>query len=153
MRFWDIALEVSVSNHLIKTRASFGVAQETLGEEEDKRLAEVTVNLATKDVEVVRWSRGVDNLHVAILMLTLNLFLGGEVVGMVITQLQETLNSAAGMLRALTIITVGEVNNQTSTLKPFPFASRNELVNDTLGVVGKVTELRFPDGQGIRRDE
>ena len=36
MRFWDIALEVSVSDHLIKIRASFGVAQETLGEEEDK---------------------------------------------------------------------------------------------------------------------
>ena len=57
------------------------------------------------------------------------------------------------MLRALTIITMGEVNNQTGMLQPFPFASRNELVNDTLGVVGKVTELRFPDGQGIRRDK
>lgn len=129
------------------------MAQETLGEEEDKRLAEITVNLPTEDVEVVRWSRGVDNLHVAILMLTLNLFLSGEVVGMIITQLQETLNSSTGMLRALTIITVGEVNNQTGTLQPFPFASRNELVNDTLGVVGKVTELRFPDGQTFRRDK
>ena len=86
-------------------------------------------------------------------MSTLNFFLRGEVVGMVIAQLQETLNSATGMLRALTIITMGEVNNQTSTLQPFPFASRNELVNDTLRIVGKVTDLRFPDGQGIRRDK
>jgi hypothetical protein len=36
MWFWDIALEVSVPDHLIKIRASFGVAQETLREEKDK---------------------------------------------------------------------------------------------------------------------
>ncbi len=69
-RLGEVALEVSVTDHLIKCRASFRVTQKTLREEEDKlqqdksrstqiahfdtyRLAEITMNLAAKNVEVV----------------------------------------------------------------------------------------------------
>ena len=50
----DVALEVGVTNHLREIRACLGVAEEGLREEHDERFAEVTVDLATEDMEVVR---------------------------------------------------------------------------------------------------
>ena len=90
----EVALEVSVADHLRQLRARLGMAEERLREEDNERLAEVTVDLATEDVEVVRrrprqnsslvyetlqgrrWRlhvRGVDDLHVAVLVLALDL--------------------------------------------------------------------------------
>ena len=90
----EVALEVSVANHLRQLRARLGMTEKRLREEDNERLAEVTVDLATEDVEVVRrrprqnsglvydaiqsrrwriYVRGVDDLHVAVLVLALNL--------------------------------------------------------------------------------
>ena len=46
----EVALEVGVANHLRELRASLGVTEKRLREEDDERLAEVAVDLATEDV-------------------------------------------------------------------------------------------------------
>ena len=51
--FRDVALEVGVANHLRKVGAGLRVTEKGLREEDNKRLAVVTMDLATKDVEVV----------------------------------------------------------------------------------------------------
>lgn len=49
----DVALEVGVADHLRKFGTCLGMTEEGFREEDDERLAVVTVNLATKDMEVV----------------------------------------------------------------------------------------------------
>jgi hypothetical protein len=56
----DVALEVGITNHFIEVGARLGVTKQTLREEEDERLAEVAVDLATEDVEVV--GRGTEKI-------------------------------------------------------------------------------------------
>jgi hypothetical protein len=68
-RVLDDPLEVGVSGELFNVRPSEWVAEERLGEEEDKRLAELAVHLTSENVEQVRWLRAVRNLHVAVLVL------------------------------------------------------------------------------------
>lgn len=46
----DVALERGVADHLRQLRTRFRVAEKRLREEDDKRLPEVTVDLATEDV-------------------------------------------------------------------------------------------------------
>ena len=65
----------------------------------------------------------------------------------VITKLQESFKTSTGVLRTLTIETMGEADDQTSPLQPLLLTTGNELIDDTLCVVGKVTKLSFPDGQ------
>lgn len=91
----------------------------------------------------------VGNLHVAVLVLALQLFLGREHAGLLVTELQPTLHSTGRVLRTLSIITVRQRDNQTRALQPLSFTGSNELVNDTLGVVGEVTELGLPHHQGV----
>lgn len=100
----DVPLEVGLIRHLGELRLGLWVSQQILREEENKGLAEVTVNLATEDMEVVGGGRRVDNLHIAVLMLALNFLGGGELVGMVITQLEESLNSTGRVLRAYCVV-------------------------------------------------
>ena len=52
MRVGDIALEVRLADHLGQVRARLRVTEKRLGEEANERLAEVTVDLATEDVEL-----------------------------------------------------------------------------------------------------
>ena len=54
MRVRNIANEVSVAGHLREVRASLRVTEERLREEQDQRLAEIAVDLATENVEL-RW--------------------------------------------------------------------------------------------------
>ena len=72
---------------------------------------------------------------------------------MVIAELQETLEPSARVLGALTVVAMGEVHYQARTLQPLAFPRRDELIDDALGIVGKVTELSFPDGEEVGRDE
>jgi hypothetical protein len=44
---------------------------------------------------------------------------------------------------------VGQRDNQTGTLQPLGFTSSNELINDALSVVGKVTELSLPHDESL----
>ena len=101
----------------------------------------------------MKYSRRVDNLHVAVLVLPLNLLGRREDMRVVITKLQESFKTSTRVLRTLTIETVGEADDQTGPLQPLLLTTGNELVDDTLCVVSKVTELSFPDGQRVGGDE
>ena len=57
-------------------------------------------------MKVIRWSGHVHDLHIAVLMLPRYLLLVREMVRMVITQLQETLDTRRRMFGTLTIIAV-----------------------------------------------
>src|SRR5258705_6745812 len=57
------------------------------------------------------------------------------------------------MFRSLSIITMRKTNDQTRPLKPFPLPSRNELIDNTLRVICKISKLSFPNGKTIGRHE
>lgn len=72
---------------------------------------------------------------------------------MVITELQETLEPSTRMLWTLAIVAMGQIHYQASTLQPLAFPRCDELVNNALGIVGKVAELGFPDSEEVGRYE
>lgn len=84
-------------------------------------------------------------------MLAFELCFRGENTGVLVTQLEISLNSPGRMLGTLSIITVRKRENQASTLMPLSFTGSNELIDDTLGIVGEISKLGLPDDQGIRR--
>lgn len=107
------------------------------------------MDLATQNVEQVGRAGHADDLHVAVLVLAVELVTLGEDTGLLIAKLQPTLHSTGGVLRTLTIVTVGQGNNKTRALQPLGLSSSDELINDTLSVVGKVTELSLPHDEGV----
>jgi len=145
----DDPLEVGLAVQGLNVRAGKGVTQQRLGEEDDQRLAELAVNLATEDVEQVGRGGHAGNLHVAVLVLTVQLVGLGEDTGLLVAKLEPTLHASRRVLRALAVITVRQRHNQTGTLQPLGFTGGDELINDTLSVVGKVTELSLPHDKGV----
>lgn len=107
------------------------------------------MDLATQHVEEIGRVSHVGNLHVAVLVLAVELVLRGEDARLLVAELKVTLHATRGMLRTLTVVTVRKSQNQTGALQPLGLSSSNELVNDTLSVVGKVTELGFPHNEGV----
>lgn len=114
---------------------------------------ELTVDLTTQNVEQVGRRSHANNLHVAVLVLTVKLVRRREDTRLFVRQLQPTLHTSRRVLRALTIVTVRKRDNQTRTLQPLDFTRGDELINDTLGVVGKVTELSLPHDEGVGRGQ
>ena len=57
------------------------------------------------------------------------------------------------MLRALTIVTVGQGHDETGSLHPLGLTRGDELIDDTLGVVGKVTKLSLPHDKSVGRGQ
>lgn len=151
-RVRDDPLEASLgTSELLNVGTSKRVAQKRLGEEDNKRLAELAVHLAAQNVEQVGRGRHVGDLHVAILVLALKLILCGEDSGVLIRELQVALNAARRVLRTLSVITVRKRHNKTSALHPLDLTRGNKLVDDALSVVGKVTELSLPHNKSVRR--
>lgn len=111
------------------------------------------MDLATEHVEHVSRAGHVDNLHVAVLVLAVKSVLRRVHAGLLVTELQPTLHSARRVLGTLAIVTVRQRKNKTGTLQPLGFTGSNELVNDTLSVVGKVTELSLPHDESVRRGQ
>jgi hypothetical protein len=109
----------------------------------------LTVDLATQQVEEVSGARHVGDLHVAVLVLAVELVLGGENTGLLVTELEITLHTAGGVLRTLSIVTMGKGQNQARALQPLRLARGDKLVNDALSVIGEVTELGFPHYEGV----
>lgn len=75
--------------------------------DEGLTLSELTVHLSPQDVEEVGGCGHVDNLHVAVLVLTVELLWLREDPGILITELEIAFHPPGRMLRALTIIPVG----------------------------------------------
>ena len=104
-------------------------------------LPESSVDLTTEDVEVVCGRGRVDDLEVAVLVLSADLLLRGEHVRVVVTQLEESLDSTRRVLRSLSVVSVRERHHQSSSLEPLSLSRRDELVNDDLASVREVSEL------------
>ena len=66
-------------------------------------------------------------------------------------QLQEALEPGAGMFRPRAFVAVRQQHHQAAVALPFRFARRHELVDDDLGAVAEVAELRLPHHQRVRR--
>jgi len=143
-------LEVRVISKVRERRSGQGVSQQGLGEQQNQRLAELTVHLSSQQMEDVSGSGGVGNLHVGILVLTLQLIGTGEVSGVFVTELQESLESGRRVIRTLTVETVGERQNKTRALSPLDLTSGNKQIDNNLGSVGEITKLSLPDDKGIR---
>ena len=152
-RVLDDPLEVALTSEVLDVGAGERVTEKSLGEEGDQGLAELTVHLATENVEVVGGSGAVGDLHVAVLVLTVEGLGAGEDTRVLVTELQEALHTSRGVLRTLTIVTVGHGHDKTGTLEPLDLTGSDELVNDTLGVVGEITELGLPHDEGIGRGQ
>ena len=59
-------------------------------------------------------------------------------------QRQEALDASARVLWALTLVAVGEQQHQARELAPLVLARHEEVVDDDLGAVHEVAELRLP---------
>lgn len=95
----------------------------------------------------------VSNLHIAILVLTLELLRRWEDSRVFVAKLQVSLHAARRVLRALTIVTMGQVHDKATSLKPLDLARGDELIDDALCVVGEIAKLSFPHDESIGRRE
>jgi hypothetical protein len=107
-------------------------------------LSELSVHLPAKNVEQIRRLGQVRDLHVAVLMLTVKLVFIGEYARIFVTKLKIALDATRRVFRALTVVTVGKTHHQACTLDPLDLSRCDELVDYALGVVRKISELRFP---------
>lgn len=143
--------EVRLASELFDVRAGKRVAEKGLGEEHDERLAELAVHLTTKDVEDVRRLGQVSNLDVAVLVLAIELLGGWEHARVLVDELEVTLHTSGRVLRTLSIVTVGQAKHKTRSLQPLHLTRCDELIDDDLCGVGKITELGFPHDKRVRR--
>ena len=125
-------MERRVRAHLVEPRHRALVAQQRLRRHQDQRLAEVALELAAQDVEIVRRRRAIGDLHIV---------LGAH--------LQKALEPRRGMLRPLAFVAVRQQADQPRHAQPFAFAGRDELVEQHLRAVGEIAELGFPHGQRV----
>src|SRR6202158_2529725 len=113
-------------------RTRVRMAQHAFRSKDDQRLAPMTQTLAAEQMEILRGIGGLRNLDVV---------LGGE--------LDEALNTGAGMFRSLAFIAVREKHHDAREQVPFGFAGADELVDDSLRNVDEVAELSFPEAQRL----
>src|SRR5205807_6711537 len=100
---------------------------------QDQRLARIVLHLPSQRVEVLSGRGGIDDLDVSF----------GA-------QREEALEPRAGMLRSLSFVTVRQQHRQPAVLSPLLLGAGDKLVDDDLGAVDEVAELRFPDDQRRR---
>ena len=72
--------------------------------------------LSSENVEVIGRGSSVNDLHVAVLVLTVELLWRRVNSRFVITQLQESLNSTRRMLGSLTVVSVWQAEYETGSL-------------------------------------
>mmetsp|Transcript_5104 Transcript_5104/g.9616 ORF Transcript_5104/g.9616 Transcript_5104/m.9616 type:complete len:214 (-) Transcript_5104:1214-1855(-) len=126
------------------------VAQQILGRHHHQRLAELAVHLAAEAVEVVGGGGDVHHLPVAVLDLHARLAVHvRDDGGVVVAHGQEALQPRRRVLGALPVVPVRKQQSQPRLTQPLGLPGGNELVDDDLGSVGKVSELRFPKYQGV----
>ena len=109
-------------------------AQQPLGREDDERPRLRDPRLAAQQVEVLRRGGRVGEPHVA---------LGGE--------RDEALDAGARVLRARALVAVRQQQGEAGLLAPLRLARGDEAVDDHLGRVGEVAELRLPQDEALGR--
>src|SRR5258707_14241795 len=98
-----------------------------------QRLAPRTYSLPSQAVEILRGRSRVNHLKIVVRR-----------------EMEEALHSRARVLRALTLKTVWQKQNQPAQPLPLVFRARDELIHNRLRHVPKVTKLRFPQHQPVR---
>src|SRR5262245_3393981 len=68
-------------------------------------------------------------------------------------ELEKTLQARAGMLRSHSLESVGQKQNDRTQPVPFVLCAGDELINDHLSGVDKITELGLPENQAVRTIE
>ena len=97
---------------------------------DDQQLAEVALHLAPHEVEELRRARGVDHLDVVLR-----------------ARLQEALKARRGMLGSLAFVAMGKEENDAARALPFRLTADDELIDDDLGAIREVAELRLPQSR------
>src|ERR1700722_14245352 len=107
--------------------------QHTLWRKDDERLTPNTQRLPAQHMKILCSRRRLANLHIV---------LSGE--------LHITLDACTGMLGALALVAMGKQKNQPGGKIPLVFAGAQELIDDHLCAIGKISALRFPKNQRLR---
>mmetsp|Transcript_3640 Transcript_3640/g.8461 ORF Transcript_3640/g.8461 Transcript_3640/m.8461 type:complete len:238 (+) Transcript_3640:347-1060(+) len=146
----DQPLKAGVCLHLAQRADTLLKAEQVLGRGHNHRLPEVPMLLSAQGVEIVRWCGQVHDLPICSLHLTPaeTVLEVGDVVLVVIAELQKTFNAAGGMLSSLTHVTVGQQHDDAGLLEPLVLASRDELISHHLCGVREIAELRLPKDKG-----
>ena len=129
-------MEARIGTELRQTRYHALVTEQRFRRHQHQRFAELTMELTPQDVEIVGGRGAVRDLPIV---------LGAE--------LEVALEPRRGMLRPLAFIAVRQKQHEARHAEPFPLARGNELVDDDLGAVGEVAELRFPQDERVRLGE
>src|ERR1700746_2696590 len=108
------------------------MTQHAFWREDDERFAPRAASLAPQHVEILRGIRGLTNLNVVFAR-----------------ELQEAFDTRAGMFRPLAFKSVGKKKDDARREIPFVFAGADELIDDDLRAVYKVSELRFPQNESF----
>ena len=66
------------------------------------------------------------------------------------TKLKKALRACAGVLRSLSLQSMGEKKHESAWLPPFGFRAHHELIDHDLSYIGKIAELGLPDYQTLR---
>jgi hypothetical protein len=111
--------------------------------------SELSIHLSSQDMEQIRRSGHVRNLHVAVLVLAVELFWCREDSWIFVAKLEVSFHPSRRMLWTLAIVSMRQGENEARSLKPFDFSRGNKLINDALSVVGKVAKLSFPHDKCI----
>src|SRR3990167_86961 len=136
-----VALLRVVPHHAVEAGAigeigGFGhaerVTQQRFRRHQDQRFAEITMQLAAQDVEVVRRRCAVGNDPVVMC-----------------GQLQEAFQTGGGVFRPLTFEPVRQQADKARHPQPLRLARVDELVEHDLRAVGEIAELGFPHRQGV----
>src|SRR5947209_2378291 len=99
--------------------------KQRLGCHQDQGFAEITPHLTPQDMEIIGRACAIRDLDI--------------VVG---AKLQISLRASGAMFWPLPLETMRQQHNQSTCAQPLRFAGSNELVDNALGAVRKVTELR-----------
>jgi hypothetical protein len=127
------------------------MSQQALGCHDDQWLSEGHRDLSAEDVEIVGWCRAVGDDPVDVVELSDGEFVAfwWEVVGIVRGHLQEALETGGGVFRSHSLHAMRQQHDQATLTHPLGLSGAHELIDDALGCVVEVTELSFPEDEGV----
>ncbi len=124
--------EMAVAGEFLQPRHRALVAQQRFRRHQDQGLADVALELAAQDVEVIGRVAAIGHLHI--------------VFG---AHLQEAFKARGGMFRTLAFIAMRQQADESRHAQPFALARRDELIEQHLRAIGEIAELALPKRQGV----
>ena len=128
---WQNALE-SPRGTIFQRGSHLRMPQQAFRSHDDQRLAPGAQSLAPEAMKVLRGRRRINHLDVV---------LGCE--------MQETLESSAGMFRALPFVAVRQQQDQAAEPLPLVFGAGDELIHNRLGRIPEIAVLRLPQNEPV----